>query len=315
MEGFDYAVFKVLASNDTGGAPGHQGGIVIPKDIADFFPPLPLEASPENPTVEVMLAADLFRESHYLETTQTRYQHQTWGGNRSPERRLTANLGAIRNSAHAGDILVFEKNLVDPLRIRIRLLRAGCAEHSEILRSNAGGKNWGIADPAQVPISVHDYSAASERLDQSLALPFNGFAEDRPTIEMRSTRLARSAMFRQQVLAAYGSICAISRDVLETPMGQINLDAAHIIGVRMGGSDDPRNGLALSKDLHWAFDTGLISVDENRLVMVSDATKFGRNRQLGKFVGIPIHEAHSFRHSAAEEAFAWHRKTVFNRTV
>ena len=26
-------VFKILAPNDTGSSPGHQGGIVIPKDI------------------------------------------------------------------------------------------------------------------------------------------------------------------------------------------------------------------------------------------------------------------------------------------
>ena len=109
MESFDYAVFKVLANNDTGGAPGHQGGIVIPKDIADFFPPLPSVTSAENPTVEAILTADLFREGHFLETIQTRYQHQTWGGNRSPERRLTANLG------------VTSRKLVWPLFEQLRL--------------------------------------------------------------------------------------------------------------------------------------------------------------------------------------------------
>jgi len=267
--------------------------------------------SAENPTVEAILTADLFREGHFLETIQTRYQHQTWGGNRSPERRLTANLGPIRNVAKAGDILIFEKGVIDPMHIRIRLLPKGSQEYGEITRSNLKGGKWGLADPLNVPISINDFEDAHEQLTNSLALPFQGFAADRPRIETRNLRLARSAVFRNQVIAAYEKRCAISHEVLETPKGLVNLDAAHIIGVNMGGSDDPRNGFALSKDLHWAFDNGLISVDENRRVILSDAPSFGSNRQLARFNGAKILEASNPSYRAADDAFAWHRKTRF----
>jgi putative restriction endonuclease len=39
-EDFDAPLFNVLAHNDTGQAVGHQGGIVIPKDLDPYFPQL-----------------------------------------------------------------------------------------------------------------------------------------------------------------------------------------------------------------------------------------------------------------------------------
>ena len=314
MEGFDHSVFKILANNDTGKAPGHQGGIVIPKDIANFFPPLTFSATPDTPTVETILTAELFHENRYIETVLTRYQHQTWGGSRSPERRLTANLGALRNKANAGDILVFEKNLIDPLQIRIRLLPAGASEHRAIVDLNLGSKNWGVSDPSLVPVSIDDYEAAIGIMEMATLSPFDGFAFDRTVVESRNIRLARSAVFRIKVLNAYDRICAISREVLVAQKGNVNLDAAHIISIEKGGSDDPRNGLALSKDLHWAFDKGLIGVDENRQVLIANPFDLKVNQSLSRFRGLPIQEAKDKRDMAAGEAFAWHRQNIFCHT-
>ncbi len=84
----DTSVFKKLAHNDTGQAAGHQGGIVIPKAISQFFPPLPAVTATGGPTEDSFLSADLFVDGQRVDTVQTRYQHQTWGGTRSPERRL-----------------------------------------------------------------------------------------------------------------------------------------------------------------------------------------------------------------------------------
>ena len=35
---WDFPIFKILANNDTGAAAGHQGGVVIPKDLRVYFP-------------------------------------------------------------------------------------------------------------------------------------------------------------------------------------------------------------------------------------------------------------------------------------
>jgi putative restriction endonuclease len=42
---YDSPVYKVLAANDTSSAPGHQGGVVIPKKLWEYFPPLNQETS------------------------------------------------------------------------------------------------------------------------------------------------------------------------------------------------------------------------------------------------------------------------------
>ena len=51
--------------------------------------------------------------------------------------------------------------------------------------------------------------------------------------------------------------------------GRAEVDAAHIQPVERGGPDSSRNGLALMKSLHWAFDRGLVSLsDEGRILTV-----------------------------------------------
>lgn len=66
---WDAPFFKRLAHNDTGQASGHQGGVVVPKDLRVYFPALDEGlASANAPTVDRYLT-------------------------RSAESRLTDNLG------------------------------------------------------------------------------------------------------------------------------------------------------------------------------------------------------------------------------
>lgn len=110
---FDSPLYKLLAHNDTGQAVGHQGGIVIPKALDAYFPQLSRRVTYAAPTQEEIITADLFVGSRFLETVETRYQYQTWGGERSPERRLTRNLTAMRNLAEADDLLITERSIAD----------------------------------------------------------------------------------------------------------------------------------------------------------------------------------------------------------
>jgi len=108
---WDAPFFKRLAHNDTGQAAGHQGGVVIPKELRNFFPTLDESlASATAPTVDRSLAAEMFIPGRQLTTDVVRYQFQTWGGTRQAESRITDNLGPIRNLAHAGDILIMQRN-------------------------------------------------------------------------------------------------------------------------------------------------------------------------------------------------------------
>jgi putative restriction endonuclease len=45
--------------------------------------------------------------------------------------------------------------------------------------------------------------------------------------------------------------------------GRSEVQAAHIRPVERSGPDSVRNGIALSGTMHWMFDRGLISVDDD----------------------------------------------------
>lgn len=91
-------------------------------------------------------------------------------------------------------------------------------------------------------------------------------AERRYTLGLIRQRL-HQAIFREQVRHAYGRRCALS-GLAETRL----IDAAHIIpdsNERFGQPDIP-NGICMSKIHHAAFDAGLIGIDPDYRVHISE---------------------------------------------
>lgn len=83
----------------------------------------------------------------------------------------------------------------------------------------------------------------------------------------RST--ARDARFRIQVVSSYLFTCALTGYSLTTVSSASIVDAAHIHERRNSKNDDPRNGLALSKNAHWMFDEGLWTITEELTILVA----------------------------------------------
>lgn len=310
----DTSVFKKLAHNDTGQAAGHQGGIVIPKAISQFFPPLPAVTATGGPTVDSILSADLFVDGQRVDTVQTRYQHQTWGGTRPPERRLTDNLGPLRNVASEDDILLFTKDLDDDGYIQLHLLRKGTPEYAA-LNAKIGTLRWGPVDPTNPPVTITQIVEAEEYVEEEAAEPPFAFDEERGTTETTTIRKARDRAFRGKVLDQYDNRCAFTGRKFISPVGNmvLGLDAAHVIPVSEKGSDHPANGLPLTKDLHWAFDRGLIGVAPDRTILVPASVRaLPGNEFLRDLHGQPIREAHDPNLRVMDEALQWHR---LNRLV
>ncbi len=93
---------------------------------------------------------------------------------------------------------------------------------------------------------------------------------ERPIVERLTKRKFRDAAFRRQVKKAYNATCAMSGLSLKNGGGRPEVEAAHIIPVEDNGPDTVRNGLALSGTLHWMFDRGLIGVDEDYSIIISE---------------------------------------------
>lgn len=83
-------------------------------------------------------------------------------------------------------------------------------------------------------------------------------------------RKNRSAVFAREVKTLYDNRCAVCGSNRESPDGVPEVEAAHIYPKSENGADDVRNGLALCKLHHWAFDSGWLALDDQLRVIVRD---------------------------------------------
>ena len=136
---------------------------------------------------------------------------------------------------------------------------------------------------------------------------------DRGTTQRQA--MVRCDVFRTAVMGAYNSKCAISGLGLRHSAGKgsprYEVEAAHIVPVARGGRDRIQNGLALNRTMHWAFDRGMLWVDQNlRVSATEEAEKDQRNRWLKQFDRRPINVPVDPRHRPSPEALRWHAANV-----
>jgi putative restriction endonuclease len=307
---WDAPFFKVLANNDTGQAAGHQAGVVIPKDLRDFFPTLTGAPTASEPTVSTKIAAHLFEESHFLDIVTTRYQFQTWGNTRPAESRLTDNLSQLRNHAYAGDVLLFQRHAESLREYRLMLVHNGSAFHAEI-RDAIAGRRWGLLNPTSVPLSETSLERAENDEAVRETRPFLLFDESARATESRQVRIARSAAFRLRIQQLYGYTCAICGECLQTPYGMFEVEAAHIVPRHKRGADDARNGIGLCKRHHWAFDRGLFGIRRDRTIHVPPSVQAIRaNAPLSVFMGRRLQTPVDLALAPHDEALHWHWTNV-----
>ena len=79
----------------------------------------------------------------------------------------------------------------------------------------------------------------------------------------------RDPAFRRVVTQLYDYRCAATGVRFVLPNGEAMVEAAHIHPFHEAGDDDPRNGLALTPNIHWAMDRNLIAPGPDRKWHVS----------------------------------------------
>lgn len=110
-------------------------------------------------------------------------------------------------------------------------------------------------------------TARSELLSQLEDEP----PDTEPAAYTAGKQIARDEAFRRTVLEAYDERCAFCGVRRETPDGRPEVEAAHVRPKAEGGPDDIRNGIALCKLHHWAFDNGWLSITAEYEISVTDA--------------------------------------------
>jgi hypothetical protein len=122
----------------------------------------------------------------------------------------------------------------------------------------------------------------------------------------------RAAAFRGVVLSNYDFSCSVTAQKFQ--LGDlVEVEAAHIISVDARGTDDPRNGLSLSRAAHWAFDLGLFTISDQYEVIVHQRAKeaIHNDFRLLEVDRKPIRLPNDSYYHPHPEALEWHRKERF----
>jgi putative restriction endonuclease len=100
------------------------------------------------------------------------------------------------------------------------------------------------------------------------------FNEPPPKFDtQRRTRITerpvRDAAFTRVIQEAYNNTCAMTGLKIINGGGRCEIEAAHIVAVEDNGPDSPRNGIALSRTIHWMFDRHFLSISDAGEIMVA----------------------------------------------
>lgn len=94
-------------------------------------------------------------------------------------------------------------------------------------------------------------------------------AEEKTAISIPPSPV-RSAAFRREIMRLYNYTCAACRLRIITLDGKAAVDAAHIVPFAHSHDDSIGNGIALCKLHHWAFEYGLILLDDNLHLLIAE---------------------------------------------
>jgi putative restriction endonuclease len=121
---------------------------------------------------------------------------------------------------------------------------------------------------------------------------------------------ARDQGFRRAIVLHYDHRCALCGTRIVTSEGHTVVDAAHIIPWSESHNDDIRNGMALCKLCHWAFDEGLMGVSDKYSVLIAKQVSLSHNA-----AGVLLNLKDRNILAPQEQTFwphqdnlAWHRK-------
>lgn len=240
----------------------------------------------------------------------------TWWMNYSPKAGnldLAVNAAMVRCMTDSEPLLVLKQTAdkTSTSGSRYRLLGLGLVEdfdHTAQLFRIRGLAADRFIDYLDSPLSddLLETAVRLEALEEWR--PF--LKEDR--ILYRVSAEKRDHAFRDVVLENYDRTCAVTGTKFAYD-STVEAEAVHIIAKHVRGTDDPRNGMALSRTAHWAFDQGIFTISDQYEVLVhpeasrASAAVFPILQADRKPILLPSDTAYR----PHPEALAWHRSERF----
>jgi len=182
--------------------------------------------------------------------------------------------------------------------------------------ANKGRFGWSVRILPEAEYQAIVQAGMAPALEATGAMAPEGVAAEAPpvpeplVVEKLITPAVRDWAFGQTVNTAYDSTCALTGLRLLDGQGRREVEAAHIRARAEGGPDSPRNGVALSRTVHWLFARGLLSLEDDGKMLVVEKHVAPRVRALlhpngyAKWPDVPNVRPHP-------EFLKYHRERVF----
>lgn len=204
-----------------------------------------------------------------------------------------------------GDIVGFVPDQASPYSnaIKVHCFSRSSQVYDKVLATMPTSSKYWFSDHEVEDHTVHTSQDVAtvdlEGINSSIE------ANDAPEAVLAS-RLGQ-ASFRDIVLAAYERKCAVTGQFILAG-DYLNVEAAHIVPVAHGGQNLPSNGLALTRDLHWAFDKGAFTLTFDKKIEVHPAITSG---ELLAFSGKRIREPSAEFFAPSVEHIQYHRSKIY----
>lgn len=126
--------------------------------------------------------------------------------------------------------------------------------------------------------------------------------------EIEAETFVREGAFKKQIPILYNNTCAVTGLKVNTTLNASMIDACHIVPWAESHDDTVTNGISLCPNLHRAFDRGLVAIDQNYRVMLSDAFIESKSPfNLSQFRNQQLILPSESRFRPSKENLAWHR--------
>lgn len=152
---------------------------------------------------------------------------------------------------------------------------------------------------------IDDQIGFGEDTQQALS----GAPYERSIIEQLTKRKWRDKKFSQNIRVAYNRTCAFTGLRLINGKGRPEVEAAHIRPVEQGGNDWIRNGIALSGTVHWMFDRGLLSLENDFSILKSRHLNHDVSNLINKDMKAKVPD--EVRLQPHPTYLKWHREKIF----
>jgi len=317
--------------NSRNDKPARGRYFLISKRCLDFFPHLSsvvmndkivitIVSMKENDEKRVLCTMD-YHNQKYADITYT-------GDNPRDEVRLYMNnaIDPERQYFFKGDYAVFER-FVDDNQVYYSLTRITSDDDaydyiSGLMESEAKGNKSNltiegdfefISKPTMTQedeiIVTADAQDVIQKESEALIESEKELELGEANEEAMGSSFFNSGLFRDLVMNAYGYKCAITGKVIRYK-DLYNLEAAHIKPQAHQGTFLPCNGIAMSRDMHFAFDKGFFTISDDYRVVVSEEMKddWFYEEYNGKHIFVPSEQFYRPNLSYLKH----HRENVFN---